>query len=484
MRGRGEKQKEDEDRNMISPLIFRRYDIRGIYNRDISAEVFLKIGLGLGALGHDRGWKRVVVGCDIRNTSGALANALTAGMLASGLDVTDIGVSTFGICAFAGWKLKKDIVAFITASHLPPEWNGLKLYYGEGIAFSDDDMRTLRDTVLSASSDGSSHWEEVGDHHEISMKEEYVEHLASLFDIHYDGKVILDCGNGCMGTVALDVMQKAGVEHVDVLFPNPDCRFPNRPAEPTAENLSALRDSVLRENADFGAAFDGDGDRVVFVDDRGRVLSAEQAGVVVAREILRSVGETDAKDAVVLANVECSMLIDAEIGRLAVVRRIPVGHTFLTREASRFKAVLGIESSGHFVIPEIFPFDDAMLMPLKMADVLADTDKKLSEIIDELPKFHKHRENIKCPDEIKFEVMRTLEERLTAEFGNVELTDGIRIVIGNGSEQQGWVLIRASNTEPLIRITCEARSKEDMLKQIKEFKKRTEDVINVLMSGI
>ncbi|MCU4139935.1 MAG: Phosphomannomutase [Methanophagales archaeon] len=173
----------------------------------------------------------------------------------------------------------------------------------------------------------------------------------------------------------------------------------------------------------------------------------------------------------------------------AKVERIPVGHTFLTRLASQRKAIFGVESSGHFVIPEIFPFDDAMLMPLKMAEVLAKTGRKLSEIVDEMPKFYKRRVNLRCDDKIKFDVMRVLEKRLVSEFGEekINLADGIRVDLressrgGAGEEERGgWVLIRASNTEPLIRITSEAGSEEKMEEQLNAFVKRTKQVINTL----
>ncbi|UYZ39755.1 MAG: hypothetical protein N2V74_06055 [Candidatus Methanospirare jalkutatii] len=473
------------------PHIFRAYDIRGIFNKDISPSVFLSIGLALGALAEERGWHRcVVVGRDIRRTSDALAKALQAGLLAAGVDVADVGVAPFGVSAFAGFSLRKSVVAFVTASHLPPEWNGLKLYLGDGIAFSEAENEALRELVLSGKAEERSKgWSEVGASHALSsMREEYIEHLSSLFDCRdFKGRVLLDCGNGCMGLVALDVMRNAGVEHVDALFPNPDWRFPNRAPEPTAESIRALREEVLRKNADFGAAFDGDGDRVVFVDDCGRVLSAEHAAVVVAKDLLsRRKGDRN----IVLANVECSLLLEAELeGMGAKVERIPVGHTFLTRLASQRKAIFGVESSGHFVIPEIFPFDDAMLMPLKIAEVLAKTGRKLSEIIDEMPKFYKRRVNLRCDDRIKFDVMRVLEKRLVSEFGEekINLADGIRVDLressggGAGEEEGGgWVLIRASNTEPLIRITSEAGSEEKMEEQLNAFVKRTKQVINTL----
>ncbi len=457
----------------IPAHIFRAYDIRGIFNDDLYPETMLKIGRALGTYAKERGEKSVVVGNDIRATSTLLANAFISGMLSSGLDVTNTGTTTFGACAFSGWRLKKDITAYVTASHLPPEWNGVKLYTGEGIGFSAESNEELRDIVLEGEAE-SVLWHEVGNYHELDLREEYIEYIAKRFDRDvFDGKrIVLDCGNGSMGLVALDVVNRIKLK-ADALFPNPDPSFPNRPAEPTDATLGALKAEVPRKEADFGAAFDGDGDRVVIVDDRGRTLSADQCGVIIAQALLKEQKGT------VLANVECSMLLERELEREELggkIERIPVGHTFLTKEAKERDAVLGIESSGHYVMPSFFPFDDAMVIPLKIAEILVKTGRTLSELVDELPVFPKQRKNIQCGDTVKFEVMRVLAERLSNEYGpdRINTMDGIRVEQGD----EGWTLIRASNTSPLIRVTAEGATEEILAKLMNEFVRVTEDAIS------
>jgi len=275
-----------------------------------------------------------------------------------------------------------------------------------------------------------------------------------------------------MGLVALDVVNRIKLK-TDALFPNPDPSFPNRPSEPTDTTLGALKAEVPRKEADFGAAFDGDGDRVVIVDDRGRTLSADQCGVILAQALLKE------QQGTVLANVECSMLLEREL-ELGVlggkIERIPVGHTFLTKEAKDRDAVLGIESSGHYVMPSFFPFDDAMVIPLKLAEILVKTGRTLSELVDELPVFPKQRKNIQCGDTVKFEVMRVLAERLSNEYGTdrINTMDGIRVEPGD----EGWALIRASNTSPLIRVTAEGATEEILAKLMNEFVRVTEDAIS------
>lgn len=457
----------------IPAHIFRAYDIRGIFNDDLYPETMLKIGLALGTYAGERGEKSVIVGNDIRTTSPLLSNALISGLLSSGIDVTNAGTTPFGVCAFSGWRLKKDIVAYVTASHLPPEWNGVKLYTGEGIGFSAAENEKIRDIVLDGKGMEVS-WSKVGNHREVDLRAEYIEWIAERFDrdIFKGKKIVLDCGNGSMGLVALDVMKRVNLK-AEALFSNPDPSFPNRPSEPTDASLGTLKAEVKRKRADFGAAFDGDGDRVAIVDDSGRMLSADQCGVIIAKELL------EARKGTVLANVECSMLVERELERLGgKIERIPVGHTFLTMEASKRNAVLGIESSGHYVIPSFFPFDDAMIIPLKIAEILVKTRRKLSGLVDELPQFPKVRKNLQCDDDAKFEVMRVLAERLAKEYGadRINTMDGIRIDLEEGGEE-GWVLIRASNTSPLIRVTVEGATEEIKEKLMEEFVEVTEDAI-------
>jgi len=454
----------------IPAHIFRAYDIRGIYNEDLYPATMLKIGLALGTYAKQRSKKSVVIGNDIRATSTLLSNAFISGLLSVGIDVTNTGTTSFGACAFSGWLLKKDITAYVTASHLPPEWNGVKLYTGEGIGFSAEENERIRDIVLAGKEEAVL-WHDVGNYHELDLREEYIEYIAKRFDRDiFDGKrVVLDCGNGSMGLVALDVANRVNLK-ADALFPNPDPSFPNRPSEPTDATLGALKAEVPRKKADFGAAFDGDGDRVVIVDDRGRMLSADQCGVIIARALLEE------RTGTVLANVECSMLIERELEKLGgKIERIPVGHTFLTKAAKERDAVLGIESSGHYVIPSFFLFDDAMVIPLKMAEILVKTGRKLSELVDELPEFPKQRTNLQCGETVKFEVMQVLAERLATEYGadRINTMDGIRVDMG----EEGWALIRASNTSALIRVTVEGATEEIKDKLMREFVAVTEEAI-------
>jgi len=446
--------------------IFRAYDIRGIYGEDLTQEIMLTIGKGLAAFMKKRGMKRCLVGADIRITSPTLSNALISGISSGGIDVTSVGIASFGVALFAGWRKKYDVIAYVTASHLTPDWNGLKLYYEEGQGFPEEDIVEIRDIVLSNEYHVCG-WAEVGDVDFLRYSREYVDHLSRKFEMKRKIKVIVDCGNGSNSLTAKDVFPAVGIDAI-YMFDEPDGTFPNRQSEPTPEALTALTAKVQETEADFGVAFDGDGDRGVIVDDTGRVLTADPVGIILGLDLLRK------KKGLVLANVESSMAVEKVlIPEGAQVKRIKVGHTFLTLEAKEHGAMLGIERSGHMIIPEIFLFDDAMIIPLRLAQFLSGQDRKLSEIVDSIPAFPKHTTNFDCPDRVKFLVISELRDKFSREHDRVNVMDGVRVDLDDG-----WGLIRASNTSPVVRVTVEADSDDDLRKLVKYFEEEYQKAVD------
>ncbi|MCW7076682.1 MAG: hypothetical protein ACXQS6_05380 [Candidatus Syntropharchaeales archaeon] len=434
--------------------IFRAYDIRGIFGEDLTPEIMLKIGRALAALMDEEGMgNTVLVAHDVRGSGQLLSGAFLAGVLAGGVDVTWTGRSPIGLAAFSGLMLKRDVMAYITASHLPPEWNGIKFYSGKGIGFSAEYNMRIGEMVADDESlmKRSVPWDAVGVSDEISMNEEYTRYLASKFDIE-GVRTVMDCGGGSMSIIAPHVCRKLGISAY-LLFSNRDPKFTHRASEPTKESLKVLMGHTKKLDVDFGVAFDGDGDRGVIVDDKGRLLTPEQTGIIIAKEMLQEKGSGK-----VVANVECSRAIEDQLEPLgAKVSRIPVGHTYLTLEAEKQKAMLGIESSGHMVMPEYFLFDDAILIPLKIAEICSKSKKKLSEMVDEIPIYPKERIDMTCLDECKFSVMDSLKETFSASYDKINTFGGLRIDL-----DEGWALVRASNTSPTIRLTVEARREEDL----------------------
>ena len=417
--------------------IFRAYDIRGVYGEDMDPEIMLQIGKAVGAFMREKSLDRALVGADIRVTSPTLSHALIAGITSQGIEVTTLGTASFGTTLFAGWQKKYDVIAYVTASHLTPEWNGLKLYYMEGQGFPEEDLMRIRDIALA----GEIHapgWDGVKGVEALSCTEEYVNYLSTKFPLKRKVKVVVDCGSGSMSLVARQVFQAVGID-AEFLFCEADGRFPHRPSEPTPDVLGALIQAVKESGANFGVAFDGDGDRGVIVDDRGRVLSADPVGIILGLDLLRE------KKGLILANVESSMAIEKVlIPAGAEVKRIKVGHTFLTLEAKKHGAILGIERSGHMIIPEIYLFDDAMIIPLRLAKFLSEQDKRLSDIVDTIPSFPKHTTNFDCPDEVKFGLISHLQEKFSKEYEKVNTLDGVRVDL-----EHGWGLIRAPTPRQL-----------------------------------
>ena len=453
--------------NNISRHIFRAYDIRGIYQDDISPELFYKIGQAAGTyVKRVLNGKNLTVGNDIRQSSLPLVHSFISGVSATGVDVQYTGTSTFGQTLFAGWKSNQDIIAFVTASHLPPEWNGIKFYYGDGVGFPVEALEKIRDFTLTSEFE-TVDWGKVGAVQTVDPKINYKDFFLSKFNFKKPIKVAVDCGGASMALSVPEIFKDLGLDVVPV-FCDIDPLFSVRPSEPKAKNLGVLVNTVREKQCDFGVAFDGDGDRAVLVDNTGKVLSADETGI-----ILGKFGITD-KRGTVIVNVEVSKAVREQLEPLGfTVKQIRVGHTFLTLEGKKENACLGIESSGHVILPEYFLFDDAIVVPLKMAEILQNNEKTLSELVDELPLYPTVREEIDCPDAIKFSVVKALKAEFTKEFENTSVLDGIRVTF-----DEGWVLIRQSNTSPIIRLTAEADDETSLNRLKTEFMQRLNTTIN------
>ena len=450
----------------ISPHIFRAYDIRGLYGEDIDPELFYNIGLSAGTyVKNNLDGKTMAVGNDIRQSSHVLVHAFISGVIATGVNVTFTQTTSFGQTLFSGWDLKKDLIAFVTASHLPPEWNGIKFYYGDGVGLPEDELNQIRDNTLHQKwkkADFSS----VGRVEIIDAKKKYESFFNKSFHFSTKLRVAVDCGGASMTLSAPDIFTNLGLDLVEV-YCEPDPLFSQRPSDPKPENLESLKNTVQKEHCDFGVAFDGDGDRSVIIDNQGRVLSADETGIIIGKYGLHD------RKGTIIANVECSKTVSEQLTPLGFsIKKIQVGHTFLTLHAKKERALLGIESSGHLILPEYFLFDDALVVPLKIAEVLQNTEKTLAEMKDEIPSYPTKKKEISCGDDIKFDVMKKLKKSFTEMYENTNTLDGVRIDF-----PEGWVLVRASNTSPLIRLTVEAKTQRQVDDFVTTFTEKTNQVI-------
>ena len=451
----------------IKPTIFRAYDIRGHYGKEIDPHVFYQIGLSAGTYAkQELNASSLTLGNDIRKTSQMLAHAFISGVTETGVNVIYTGTTSFGQTLFYGWKKKEILISFITASHLPPEWNGIKFYYGDGVGLPEKELNKIRDNTIHKNWEKTS-WKNTGSVSMQDPKIPYENYLSNHFSFSKKLRIAVDCGGGSMTLSAPQIFKKLGIDVVDV-FCTVDPLFSSRPSDPKPENLVKLVETVKSNNCDFGVAFDGDGDRSVIIDDSGNILSADQTGIIIGKYGLEKHKGT------IIVNVECSKAVAEQLEPLGfTIKQIEVGHTFLTLHAKKEHAPLGIESSGHLILPSYYLFDDALVVPLKIAEILEKTNHSLSSIIKKIPIYPVKKIEISCKDEIKFNFINQLKEQIVKEYQQVNTLDGIRVNL-----DKGWVLIRASNTSPLIRLTVEADTEQTVHSLVNQFKEKVDHVIN------
>ncbi len=389
---------------MFPKHIFRAYDIRGKYPEEVNTEMMESIGKSLGTMLIEKGLKSIVVSRDCRQSSKELSNALKKGLLQTPIEVSDCGEASFGSAVYCAQHYQKDATAYITPSHLPATFNGVKAFYGTGLSFMAKDFQEIGETTEAQK------WNlgQGKDNGMLDAKTPYLELITKGFNCT-GIKSVLDCGGGATVTSHPEAFKATGMELVE-LFCEKDPELTVRDPKPSKETLGDLIAKVPETNADFGVAFDADGDRAVMVDEKGNVLSADQCAAIVGKRLLAK------EKGVVVATVECSMVAEDYLGKLgAKVVRVPVGHTFIMEAGKKHNALLGYEDSGHMVMPRIVLFDDPTFIVLSIAQAMKEENKKLSELTAEVPLYPRKRVVIKLGDEKKFEVVKQLQKKLAQQ---------------------------------------------------------------------
>ena len=402
------------------------------------------------------------IGRDFREHSDELEDAFVSGVVSTGSNARIIGTCPASLCVFSNWQLKNNVAAYVTASHLPAEWNGIKFFHQDGVGFFEDENKKLEKIHISGPfRKGEGTVEKVE-----GMEQEYIKFIKER--IAPKGlKVVADFGNGAACLIVPKILKEFDVE-AKYLYDWPDPTFPNRDPEPKPETLTELSKRVVEENADLGVAFDADGDRALFADETGKVMMAEQSAVIFMRDIMKT------QKGPVVANIECSSLIDEEAEKHGQqVFRIPVGHTFLVQQTKAQNAVLGVEKSGHICVPKFYWFDDAIINSIYMIEIISKLGKKVSELIEEMPKEFFDRSEIDSTDEKKFAVVKRVKEKARKKYERIITIDGVRIDFPDS-----WALIRASNTSPKLRLTIEAKNAEKLLELKKEMMQLIIDATN------
>jgi phosphomannomutase/phosphoglucomutase len=444
---------------MLKSAIFREYDIRGAADVELLDADVETLGQAFGTYLQRHAGKQVNLGRDTRLSSPRLRDALLRGLKASGCAVTDLGVVPTPVLYYSVFHLKADGAVMITGSHNPPEFNGFKVVSGTSTIHGEaiQEIRRLIETGDLARGEGS---EKTAD-----ATTAYVAEVCSQFHFSRRIRVCVDAGNGAAGPVMHRILEKLNVDATEMFF-EMDGRFPNHHPDPTVlKNLDPLIAEVRRTQADFGIAFDGDVDRIGVVDDRGTVIYGDQLMIVYAREILsRKPGAT------FIGEVKCSQsMYDDIAARGGNPIMWKTGHSLIKAKMKETHAELAGEMSGHmFFADRYYGFDDAIYAACRLMEIVAGSGQPLSRQLAGLPQTVTTPEiRFDCPDEIKFEVVRLASAELRARHKTVDV-DGVRVLF-----PQGWGLVRASNTQPVVVMRFEAATPE----LLREYQAEVESVV-------
>jgi phosphomannomutase/phosphoglucomutase len=428
----------------MNPLIFREYDIRGLAEQDLSDPVVEAIGRGFAAYLRPRGRRRIGLGRDVRLSSPRIQEAFVRGLLQGGLEAVDLGMVPTPAVYFAVHHSSLDGGVVVTGSHNPIEYNGLKLSEGTASLYGPElqEIRRLAEAERPA--------EETGTRSSAAILGEYADALAERLRPARGLRVVVDAGNGTAGPVAPALYRRLG-HTVEELFCEPDGRFPNHIPDPTlASTLKRLQERVLASRADLGIAFDGDADRVGAVDDRGRVLYGDQLLALYARDLLRR-----HPGATILTEVKSSRALVEDIeahGGVPIMWK--TGHSLIKKKMRETGALLAGEMSGHVFFAEgYYGYDDAVFAGGRLLAVVSEQPDPLSSLVDSLPRYVATPEmRVDCPDDRKFAVVDKVKQSFEGA-GRIIDVDGVRVDFGDG-----WGLLRASNTQPVLVLRFEART--------------------------
>lgn len=430
----------------MNPGIFREYDIRGIAGKEMTEDDVTLIGKGIGTFLKAHGCTKLNVGRDCRETSDSYNERIIEGLLSTGCDVTDIGVCPTPVFYYSIKYFEREGGVMVTASHNPKEYNGFKICKNLDSVHGKDIQKILG--IINegnfAQGKGSRSADEI-----IPAYKTYVTENIRL---PKPLKVGIDAGNGTAGVVAVPVIKGIGCEVHDI-FCDMDGTFPNHEADPTvAKNMQDLISMVKDKGLDIGIGYDGDGDRVGVVDEKGNIIFGDKLMIIFAREILsRKPGAT------FVSEVKCSKVMYDDIekkGGKAIMWR--TGHSLIKQKMKEVNAELAGEMSGHiFFKDRYFGYDDAIYASCRLLEILSETGKTISDLLSDVPKTYSTPEiRVECPDDIKFQVVEKVTEHFRKRENVIDI-DGVRVLFDDG-----WGLVRSSNTQPVLVLRFEAMTEE------------------------
>lgn len=428
----------------MNPNIFRAYDIRGLADQDLTDEVVENIGKAYGTYLRRKGKRMVVTGRDVRLSSPRIQSALNRGILSTGMDVIDVDIVPTPVLYFAIVHFETDGGVMVTGSHNPIEFNGLKL--SEGLAsLYGDQIQQLRQMIEKKDFEKGQ-----GQLVQKEIIPQYKSMILEKIQLKRPFKIVIDAGNGTAGPIAPELFEKMGCTVIP-LYCEPDGRFPNHLPDPTVmAYIQDLKNKVLETKADLGIGYDGDADRMGIIDAKGRVVFADQILALLSQDVLsRNPG------APIVFDVKCSQLLPEVIEKAGGKPLMwKTGHSLLKAKMKEVGAPLAGEMSGHIFFKDgYFGYDDGIYVSFRFVQFLSSQQKPLDQLVDALPQFVSTPEiRVECPDEDKFRIVEALVSMFRKEYPVIDV-DGARVLFGDG-----WGLVRASNTQPILVLRFEAKT--------------------------
>jgi len=451
---------------MLKPAIFREYDIRGVADIELLSPDVEQLGRGLGTyLRRASGGPNINVGRDCRLSSTRLRDALVKGLLAAGCNVTDIGTVPTPVLYHSAQNLNAHGAIMITGSHNPSEYNGFKSVCGASTLHGEAIQEVLHIIQRGEFETGN------GTLTATDAVTPYVNEIAAQFKLDRRIKIVADAGNGTAGPVIHRIFEKINVDATELFF-EMDGHFPNHHPDPTVPaNLAALIDKVRQTGADLGLAFDGDSDRIGAIDEHGNVIYGDLLLLIYAREILqRKPGAT------FIGEVKCSQVMYDQIAKLGgngIMYK--TGHSLIKAKMKEEHAELAGEMSGHMFFADRYRgYDDALYSACRLIEIVAKSGQALSAQLAGVPKMVSTPEiRVDCPDEIKFDLVQRVAQHFKSKYKTLDI-DGVRVLFSDG-----WGLLRASNTQPVLVMRFEAAN-EHLLKQ---YQSEVEQVLDTIRTA-
>lgn len=437
----------------MNPLIFREYDIRGIATTDLGDNEVFRLGQAFGTYARDRGIDRCIVGRDARLSGPRIQSAVSAGLNGAGVSVIDIGVVPTPVFYFATFHLNCDAGMMVTASHNPPEFNGFKVSLNKTTIYGEEIQVLRRLTESGKFRTGT------GSQQQIDVLPAYIELLRSRVEIPAPLQVVFDPGNGTAGVLLERLFTGTAVRPIFINL-EPDGTFPAHVPDPTVPaHMQQAAELVRSNNADCGIGFDGDADRIGALDETGRIVYGDRLLGICSREVIeRHPGAT------IVFEVKCSQALVEYIERIGGRPLMyKTGHSLIKAKMKEVGALLAGEMSGHmFFADDYYGYDDAIFAALRLLRIIARTGRRLSELAADIPSYFATPEiRVDCPDQTKFQVVAELTRYFKERYPVIDI-DGVRVIFPDG-----WGLVRASNTQPVLVLRFEART-ESRLTEIKQ----------------